>query len=146
MECAKYATVLHCKKGKKYKWKQFVQSLISFLLLDIIFFPANNFEAQIFLVIKNTQVVSCVLCSSFMHVLCNWHDAWIRPSKNLKTRNQMTWKCNNSGMINPLFEGRLNQQIKCIDDKEHKLCTFCSVLWISDYNGFKLVWFICLTL
>ena len=36
------------------------------------FFPANNFEAQIFLVIKNTQVVSCVLCSSsFMHVLCN---------------------------------------------------------------------------
>ena len=56
------------------------------------FFPANNFEAQIFLVIKNTQVVSCVLCSSFMHVLCNWHDAWIRPSKNLKTRNQMTYK------------------------------------------------------
>lgn len=32
------------------------------------FFPANNFEAQIFLVIKNTQVVSCVLCSSFMQL------------------------------------------------------------------------------
>lgn len=68
MECAKYATALHGKKGQKYEWKQFVQSFVSFLFLDIIFFSANNFEAQFFY--GHQEHSSSFLCVVFFFHTC----------------------------------------------------------------------------
>ena len=59
------------------------------------------------LVTKKTVMVLFVLFSSFTYSLCNRYDAEIRPYNvfRILKKNQDSKNWNNSGIINPLFDG-----------------------------------------